>query len=155
TGDRGTVYKISPDGEGAPCYRTKSTHAAALAFDGACKLFVGTESPGKVVRVDPEGHAFVLLDSPFQEIRALRFDDKGGLYVAALSGRTGNAPPPPITTEDRGDRSTGETGGRSLGVPSVSAEITSISIVDISGGTGGTGSTHEDRRTPKGAVYRI
>jgi len=155
TGDKGVVYKISPDGKGAPFYRTKSTHATALAFDKSGNLFVGTESPGKVVRVDPEGHAFVLLDSPFQEIRALRFDDKGGLYVAALSGRTGNAPPPPITTEDRGDRSTGETGGRSGGVPSVSAEITSISIVDISGGTGGIGSTHEDRRAPKGAVYRI
>ena len=51
-------------------------------------------SPGKVLRVDPDGKAFVLLDSPFQEIRALRFDDKGMLYVAALSGRPlGGAPP--------------------------------------------------------------
>src|SRR5207249_3323061 len=32
--------------------------------------------------------AFVVLDSPFQEIRALHFDDKGILYVAAL--------PPPL-----------------------------------------------------------
>jgi hypothetical protein len=38
---------------------------------------LGTESPGKVLRVDPEGKAFVLLDSAFQEIRALHFDDKG------------------------------------------------------------------------------
>src|SRR5262249_46402014 len=40
-------------------------------------------------------------------------------------------------------------------VPSVSAEITSISIVDVSGSSGATGSTREDRRMPKGAVYRI
>src|SRR5204862_7332070 len=123
TGDRGTVYKISPDGEGAPCYRTKSTHAAALAFDGACKLFVGTQWPGKVLRVDPEGRAFVLLDSPFQEIRALRFDDKGALYVAALSGRQGSGPPPPVTTDDRPERTTGPPGGRGGSVPCVSAEI--------------------------------
>jgi hypothetical protein len=155
TGDKGIVYKISPDGKGAPFYRTKSTHATALAFDKAGNLFVGTESPGKVLRVDPEGRAFVLLDSPFQEIRALRFDDKGALYVAALSGRQGSGPPPPVTTEDRPERTTGEPGGRGGSVPSVSAEITSISIVDLSSGPGGAGSTHEDRRAPKGAVYRI
>src|SRR5438552_13925336 len=153
TGDKGIVYKISPDGKGTPFYRTKSTHATALAFDRAGNLIVGTESPGKVLRVDPEGKAFVLLDSPFQEIRALRFDDKGALYVAALSGRppSGAAPTP---TEARVARPTeaGRAGGT---VPSVSAEITSISIVDLSGGTGGAGSTHEDRRAPKGAVYRI
>ena len=40
-------------------------------------------------------------------------------------------------------------------MPSVSAEITSISIVDVSAGTGGPGSTREDRRPPKGGVYRI
>src|SRR5437762_12637006 len=40
-------------------------------------------------------------------------------------------------------------------VPSVSAEITSMSIVDVGGGSGSTGSPREDRRAPKGAVYRI
>ena len=52
-------------------------HATALAFDKAGNLLVGTESPGRVLRIAPDGKAFVLLDSPFQEIRSLRFDDKG------------------------------------------------------------------------------
>src|SRR5207253_10223212 len=149
TGDKGIVYKITPEGKGTPFYKTKSTHATALAFDKSGNLLVGTESPGKVLRIDPEGKAFVLLDSAFQEIRALRFDDKDVLYVAALSGRpsSGAAPTP---TEDRVERPASETGRG--GVPSVSAEITSISIVDLSGGTGGAGSTHEDRRAPTGAV---
>ena len=57
---------------------------------------------GKVLRIDPEGKAFVLLDSPFQEIRALRFDDKGTLYVAALSGRPGSSGGgAPAPTDDR------------------------------------------------------
>lgn len=153
TGDKGLVYKITPEGKGAPFYRTKSTHATALAVDKAGNLLVGTESPGKVLRVDPDGKAFVLLDSPFQEIRALRFDDKGVLYVAALSGRAPSAAVP-SPTEDRLERPAGEA-ARGGGVPSVSAEITSISIVDLSGGAGGAGSTREDRRAPKGAVYRI
>jgi hypothetical protein len=154
TGDKGVIYKITPDGHGTPFYKTKATHATALAFDKAGNLLVGTESPGKVMRIDPDGKAFVLLDSPFQEIRALHFDDKGMLYAAALNGRPSTAGAPALT-EDRGtDRPAGDT-GRGGGVPTVSAEITSISIVDISGGAGGAGSTREDRRAPKGAVYRI
>src|SRR5438067_2888965 len=152
TGDKGVIYKIAPDGKATTFYKTNASHATALAFDKSGNLIVGTGTSGKVLRIDPEGKAFVLLDSPFQEIRALRFDDKGVLYVAALSGRTSTgAPPPP--PEDRVERPAPETGRG--GVPSVSAEITSISIVDLSGGTGGAGSTHEDRRAAKGAVYRI
>jgi sugar lactone lactonase YvrE len=153
TGDKGIIYKITPEGKGTPFYKTKATHATALAFDTSGNLIVGTGMPGKVLRVDPEGKAFVLLDSPFQEIRALRFDDKRMLYVAAISGRPASGAPTP--TEDRGvPTSSGDT-NRGATVPSVSAEITSISIVDVSGGTGGAGSTREDRRAPKGAVYRI
>ena len=154
TGDKGVVYKITPAGHATPFYKTRATHATALAFDRAGNLIVGTESPGKVLRVDPEGKAFVLLDSPFQEIRTLRFDDKGILYVAALSGRPSSGAPPPA--DDRGGVPTMVDAPRSGGsIPSVSAEITSISILDVSGGAGGAGSTREDRRPPKGAVYRI
>jgi len=153
TGDKGVIYKIAPDGKATTFYKTNASHATALALDKSGNLIVGTGTSGKVLRIDPEGKAFVLLDSPFQEIRALRFDDKGMLYVAAISGRGGSGSPsgasettlsPPPSDTARAP------------VPSVSAEITSISIVDVGGGgSGSTGSTREDRRTPKGAVYRI
>ena len=152
TGDKGVIYKIAPDGTGAPFYRPKATHATALAFDKAGNLLVGTESPGKVLRVDPDGKAFVLLDSPFREIRALHVDDKGMLYVAALNGRTATGAAP-IISDARGERTSSDSGRTP--VPSVSAEITSISIVDVSSGGGTSGSPREDRRAPKGAVYRI
>jgi hypothetical protein len=98
TGDKGVIYKISPDGKGAPFYKTNATHATALAFDKNGNLLVGTGTPGKVLRIDPDGKPFVLLDSPFQEIRSLRFDDRGALYVAALNGR-GSSGGSPTTTE--------------------------------------------------------
>jgi hypothetical protein len=152
TGDKGVVYKITPDGKGTPFYKTNATHATALAFDKAGNLLVGTGAPGKVLRVDSAGKAFVLLDSPFQEIRALRFDEKGQLYVAALSGRTGSGGA--TSTEERNiDRPAPEP--TRPPVPSVSAEITAISIVDVGSGAGSPGSTREDHRSPKGAVYRI
>jgi len=151
TGDKGVIYKITPDGKGTTFYKTNATHATALAVDKSGNLLVGTGTPGKVLRIDPEGKAFVLLDSPFQEIRALRFDDKGTLYVAAISGRPSSGAAP--VTSDNLDRPTLDPSRAP--VPSVSAEITSISIVDVGGGSGSSGTPREDRRSPKGAVYRI
>lgn len=155
TGDKGVVYRITADGNGAPFYSTKATHATALAVDPSGNLIVGTESPGRVLRVGPDGRAFVLLDSPYQEVRTLRFDDKGVLYVAAANGRpnTGNLP------AASGDTSApaapaGSGGGAPVPTVSVSTEITAV-VVDSAGG--GSGST-SPRSTPsgsKGAIYRI
>ena len=153
TGDKGVIYKIAPDGKAALFYKTNTTHVMALTFDKAGNLLAGTGTPGKVLRIDPEGKAFVLLDSPFQEIRALRFDDKGVLYVAALSGPGGASGGAPTLSDDRPERTNPEPVRQP--VPSVSAEITSISIVDVGGGAGTGGGAREDRRSPKGAVYRI
>jgi hypothetical protein len=151
TGDKGIIHKIATDGKSSVFYKTNATHVTSLAFDKNGNLFAGTGTPGKVLRIDAEGKAFVLLDSPFQEIRALRFDDKGNLYVAAVSGRPGTGSAP-VSTE-LVDRPSPEPARAP--VPSVSAEITSMSIVDV-GSTGSSrGSTAEDRRSPKGAVYRI
>ena len=150
TGEKGIVYKITPDGKGAPFYKTNATHATALAFDRMGNLLVGTGTPGKVLRLDPDAKPFVLLDSPFQEIRTLRFDDKGQLYVAALSGRGPSGGSPTTTT----DIDHGAPESSRAPVPSVSAEITSISIVDV-GGAASAAAPREDRRAAKGAVYRI
>jgi hypothetical protein len=152
TGDKGIIYKITPDGKGVPFYKTNATHATALAFDKAGNLLAGTGTPGKVLRIDAEGKAFVLLDSPFQEIRALRFDDKGTLYVAALNGRAGSSGGgAPVLTDAGGDRPAAPEARAPI--PSVSVEVTSMSIVDV--GASGGASTREDRRQPKGAIYRI
>ena len=154
TGEKGVVYKIAPDGTGAPFYHTKATHATALTLDRSGNLLVGTESPGRVLRVDAEGKGFVLLDSPFQEIRTLRFDDKGALYVAAVNGRPGSGASPSVTTtEDRSDRTSSDPSRPP--VPSVTTEVVSVSIGDTSG-SGSTGSSgRDDHRSLKGAVYRI
>jgi len=150
TGEKGVVYKIAPGGTGAPFYRTNATHATSLAVNGAGELLVGTGSPGRVLKVDAEGKGFLLLDSPFQEIRALRFDDKGMLYVGGLNGRAsgGSATPPVDLTSDRPTPDP----GRTL-VPSVSVEVTSISIASVPSAS--TGAARDDARAAKGAVYRI
>jgi len=153
TGQKGGVYKISPDGKGTLFYQSKSTHVTSLALDKAGNLLVGTESPGRVLKVDPDGKAFLLLDSPFQEIRALRFDDQGVLYVAAVSGGSSSSstsPSPEITSAPQ----PAEGPSARAPIPVVTTEVTSMSIVDTSGGAGGTPAA-QDRGMAKGAVYRI
>jgi sugar lactone lactonase YvrE len=152
TGDKGVVYRITPDGKGTPFYRTKSTHATALVMDRAGNLLIGTESPGKVIRVDADGKGFVILDTPYQEIRGLRFDDKGQLYAAALNGRPAAVTPTPAGgTEIQ----VGDTGRAPVPSVSVSTEITAIAVVDGAPGSAPAGSSRDDRRPSKGALYRI
>ncbi len=149
TGDKGVVYRITPEGKGEPFYQTKATHAISLAFDRVGRLLVGTESPGRVFQVDASGKPFVLLDSPFNEIHALRVDSNGVIYAAALSGRTPteDRPPARITPEPTPPPP----------VPSVSTEITAISIADVSV-TAAQGPTPAPRSAPgsaAGALFRI
>jgi hypothetical protein len=150
TGDKGVIYQVTPDGKSSPFYRTRSAHVLALGFDASGRLMAGTESPGRIFRFEARSdrtpRAFVLLDSPFREIRALRLGPNGALYAAAVSGRPGAEERPverPPTEPPR------------VPVPSVSTEITSISILE-SGAAGEAGQTRaEARRAARGAIYRI
>ncbi len=150
TGDKGTVYRVTPDGQSTVFYKTMTTHAVALALEPSGNWLVGTESPGKLFRVDRAGKGFVLLDSTFQEIHAIRFDGKGTIYAAALSGRptTDTRPPEPARPETTRAPSAAP-------VPVVTTEVTSVSIVDPAGGQTLTTSARDDRRNSRGAVYRI
>ena len=149
TGDKGTVYKISPDGKGQKFFATKAAHAVALAFDHKQQLLVGTGAPGRVFRVDAAGKGFLLLDTTYQEVRAIRVDAKGVIYTAAQSSRgqgggdslTDASPaPPPVTPS----------------IPNVSTEITSIAVVDSGPSSQASASlSSQDRRNPTGAVFRV
>jgi sugar lactone lactonase YvrE len=149
TGDKGTVYKISPDGKGQKFFASKTAHAISLAFDQNRQLLVGTGAPGRVFRVDSAGKGFLLLDTTYQEIHAIRVDPKGVIYAAAQSGRAQGGgdtlaepavTPPPVTPS----------------IPNVSTEITSITVVGVDTSAGPGGSASADRRsTMTGAVYRV
>jgi hypothetical protein len=143
------VYKIAPDGQGQRFFATKTSHAVALAFDQNRQLLVGTGTPGRVFRVDATGKGFLLLDTTYQEVRAIRVDAKGVIYAAAQSSprAPGGAEsltdtisgPPPVTPS----------------IPNVSTEITSMSVVDVGSVSQSGSSGSADRRNPTGAVFRV
>ncbi len=150
TGDKGVVYRITPEGKGTVFFTTRTTHAVSLALDRSGQLLVGTGGPGRVFRVDGEGKGFLLLDTPYQEVRALRLDGQGVLYAAAQSGRPpqgGDSGAIPGPTEP----------STPLPVPTVSTEITGITIIDVpvTPQPASTSGSSGDRRGPTGAIYRV
>jgi hypothetical protein len=149
TGEKGVIYRITGAGKGEPFYRTKATHAVALLFEPGGDLLAGTEAPGKVFRIKKDGSGFVLLDSGLEEISSLRVGDGGTIYAAAFTGRPSQPERPSTSNEETAEPPT-------AAVPSVSTEITAVSVIDLSGvGSGTSAAATEPQRPIRGAVYRI
>src|SRR3954462_4531910 len=151
TGEKGNIYLITPDGKGSLFYKTNTTNVVALAIDKSGNPIAGTEPPGRIFRIGRDGRAFVLVDSPFKEIHAIKLAADGTIYAAAFSGQPGG--------EDRSapsiSLSAPETTPR-VPVPTVSAEITGITVVDTTSAASGAGASPSTRpRNPKGAIFRI
>ena len=147
TGDKGVIYKITPDGQGSRFYRTNAGNVRALAFTRTGDLIAGTESPGRIFKIDPTGKAFVLLESPFREVHAIRVADDGTIYAAALQGTQGGGDDRPVTTPPEPQRPP---------VGSVSTEITAITVMESPvGGSTAPPPSRPTRRTTRGAIYRV
>ena len=148
TGDKGVIYKITPAGQGTRFYRTNAGNVVTLAFAPSGELIAGTESPGRIFKIDPGGKAFVLLDSPYREIHAVRIAEDGTIYAAAVNGMQGGE----TRATDQPPRESARPP-----VPSVSTEITAVSVVESAGTGGGNASPPAPRqpRRNRGAIYRV
>jgi hypothetical protein len=152
TGEKGVIYRITPDGKGSVFYKTRSTNVVALALDKAGNLLAGTESPGRVFRIDKNGQAFVLLESGFREIHSIRVNEAGVIYATAVAAKGVSG----------GDTSSVELPAaepsKPVSIPSVSTEITGVTVIDVGAAAGADakpGTTRIGPRGTKGAVYRI
>jgi WD40 repeat protein len=87
TGDRGRLYRITPDGEGSIYYDADEVHLLCLLpAVTAGNWIVGTSSSGLVLEVTAEDEARVLYDCGEQEVKALARDEHGNLFFAATGG---------------------------------------------------------------------
>ena len=80
------MYRVDATGDARRIYAAKATHVRP----SQCRRrrgVAGTDTPGQVLKLDGLGKAFVWLDTPYREIRSLRFAPDGRLLVAAMSGR--------------------------------------------------------------------
>ena len=149
TGDKGVIYRVSSEGRSEVFFRAQTTHVTSLAFASDGQILAGTESPGRVVRITPAGKAFVLLDSPYREIRGVRTSAAGTIYAVAINGKApaSEQPAAPPSQEPQ----------RNAPVPSVSTEIMAVTVIDTSAPTPGAPPAQRAPSPPaaKGAVYRI
>ena len=128
TGEKGLIYKITADGKGEVFYQHEGHarhHAAVRQERQTC--WSARSRRARCFRIDTDGKGFVLLDPGIDgESARSASTTKGTVYVAALSGRAPGGRTAPSPT----DRDTSDTTA-SIPVPSVSTEITSITIVDV------------------------
>src|SRR2546423_2554670 len=101
TGDKGVIYRVTPDGKGTSFYDTDETHIVSMAMDNDGNVIAGGDPKGYIYRISPEGKAFVLYDSGMREVHSIALAPNGDIYASVLSGRASfiaPAAPPPSTS---------------------------------------------------------
>ena len=92
TGDKGVIYRVTPDGNGTAFYNTDETHIVSMAIDKDGNLIAGGDPKGYIYRISPDGKAFVLYDSGMREIHSVAIGPNGTIYAAAISGESSIMP---------------------------------------------------------------
>jgi len=98
TGDKGVIYRVTPDGQGTSFYDTDETHVVSMAIDRDGNVIAGGDPKGYVYRISPEGKAFVLYDSGMREIHSVAVGPDGTVYASAISGEPALTPAPAPAT---------------------------------------------------------
>ncbi len=98
TGDRGEIFRVDRDGNGALFFQSDEAQIRALDFDNSGNLIAGTDGSGLIYRISPRGEGFVLYSAPKKEITALAVDGHGDIYAAGAGEKRGaTAPLAPVT----------------------------------------------------------
>src|SRR5215831_325623 len=92
TGDKGVIYRVTPDGNGTLFYTSDETHIVSMAMDKDGNVIAGGDPKGYVYRISPDGKAFVLYDSGMREIHSVAVAPNGTIYASAISGEPVIAP---------------------------------------------------------------
>jgi len=151
TGDPARIHRIDPDtGEASVLFESDATHVLSIAVDPSGAVLAGTESPGQVLRIDQSGRAFVLLDSPHDEIRTLRVHPDGSVLVVAVTGDGSSGGSTPLATEPAAETSSTPTAS-----VSVTTTMSAVVRADSTASTPTAGTTNGANGGGKGTVYRI
>ncbi len=92
TGDKGVIYRVTPDGKGESFYDTDETHIISMTLDKDGNVIAGGDPKGYIYRIAPDGKAFVLYDSGMREVHAVAVGANGNIYAAVLSGKSSLSP---------------------------------------------------------------
>jgi hypothetical protein len=112
TGDKGEIYKVTPNGQHSVFFKSDEAHIRSLAFDLKGNLIAGSDGSGLVYRIAPNGDGFVLYSAPKKEITALAIDQAGNIYAAGVGEKRPGAAPVvmPVTPAPAPVPGSGQTG---------------------------------------------
>jgi hypothetical protein len=145
TGDEAKIYRVSSSGESEVLFESEESHIVSLAVDGSDTIYGGTESNGLVLKIDGDGAASVLFDTPFQEVPAITTDSRGNVFVAAIErGSRASRAPSPSPSPAPATASASQTATATVTV------TTSVAPM-VSSSPSPSGSSSSAR----GAVYRV
>src|SRR5438034_4876826 len=103
TGDRGEIYRVEKNGQGAVFFKSDEAHIRVLAFDARGNLIAGSDGSGLIYRITPSGEGFVLYSAPKKEITALAVDNSGNIFASGTGDKhpaSGGAPvSPPLPVQ--------------------------------------------------------
>ena len=152
TGDRGEIYKVSPNGQHSLFFKSDEVHIRVLALDPNGNLIAGSDGSGLVYRIAPTGEAFVLYSAPKKEITALAIDGAGNIYAAATGDKRpgGTTPGTGITLATPAPASPAPGG---TVTPAPAAPV--ITTPFPAPGAGATGGSEIYRIAPDGAPARL
>src|SRR5258706_3629644 len=99
TGDRGEIYKVTPNGQHSLFFKSDEVHIRVLAVDPKGNVIAGSDGSGLIYRIAANGEAFVLYSAPKKEITSLAIDSAGNIYAAgAGEKRPGATGPSAVVT---------------------------------------------------------
>ena len=155
TGDKGEIYRVTPNGQHTVFFKSDETHIRTLAVDPKGNLIAGSDGSGLVYRISPSGEGFVLYSAPKKEITALAIDAAGNIYAAGVGEKRTGAPAPimPVTPAPT---PTPGPAGAPTGIVITGVTIGGGGIGGFPGpGVGASGGSEIYRIAPDGSPDRI
>ena len=155
TGDKGEIYRVTPNGQHSVFFKSDETHIRTLAVDPKGNLIAGSDGSGLVYRISPTGEGFVLYSAPKKEITALAIDAAGNIYAAGIGEKRTGAPSPIMPVTPAPSAAPSPAGGQS----GIVINVTPVSGGGIGGfpgpGVGASGGSEIYRIAPDGSPDRI
>lgn len=82
TGDPGSIFKITEDGNIIELFKTSELHVYTIAIDNNGNIYAGTLPHGRIYKITSDGEGEIFCELPAPYIWDLIIDGSGNLYAA-------------------------------------------------------------------------
>jgi sugar lactone lactonase YvrE len=156
TGDRGEIYRVTPQGDHSVFFKSDEAHIRVLALDPKGNLIAGSDGSGLVYRISPSGEGFVLYSAPKKEITALALDDAGNIYAAGVGEKRAGPGTPGFGQPTGPTPSTSPAPTLQPGLIMTPGQVMMSSMMNFPApGAGATGGSEVYRIAPDGSPTRL